>query len=110
MHCTIINTVKRKGGYRNRVPFSYDDIFSSQAYKSRIIESTPQAQAEGSGTTATQASESRQPIDQADKISGSGRLGRPDFGIWAVDEIQLCEMGSHDPTTGGYVAAGRIKI
>ena len=36
--------------------------------------------------------------------------GHPDFGIWTVQEIQLCQMGGKDPHTGAYISVGSIQL
>ncbi|KZV96496.1 hypothetical protein EXIGLDRAFT_733163, partial [Exidia glandulosa HHB12029] len=80
LHCTLINTVYRKPRARKRVPFSYNHIKGSKAL--------------------------------ADILAGQVADGKPlrvDLGTWEVDEIQLCEMGSHDPE-GAYVRVGGISL
>lgn len=55
-------------------------------------------------------SNSLQPDDGSEIEKHALYSQHPDFGKWAIGEIQLCEMGSHDPVTGGYVAVGRIRL
>jgi len=80
LHCTIINTVYRKPRSTRRQPFSYTSVVTSAAL---------------------------QAIRKGDSIpSMHQRKSVPvDLGIWDVNEIQICEMGSYGPQ-GEYVTCG----
>jgi len=79
LHCTIINTVYRKPRSTRRQPFSYTSVVTSAAL---------------------------QAIRKGDSIPSMQRKPVPvDLGIWDVNEIQICEMGSYGPQ-GEYVTCG----
>lgn len=71
----------------------------------------PKGETETTRTITQVVQPSQDPIGEASGIKEHPiRLEQPNFGTYIVDEIQLCEMGSHDPVSGGYVAVGRIKL
>ncbi|KAG8823618.1 hypothetical protein FRC17_009282 [Serendipita sp. 399] len=97
LHCTILNTSKRRGAGRRRIPFSGNGVFESEACMSITSQTSPTPQT----------------LD--DEMREKRRRTTPpeygvDFGTWSVNEIQLCEMGSRDRTTGAYVSVGSIKL
>ncbi|KZT22875.1 hypothetical protein NEOLEDRAFT_1118987 [Neolentinus lepideus HHB14362 ss-1] len=89
LHCTIINTVQRKPRTNGpRTPFSYPSILGSVAFR----------QLNFPVVDLGQPGEKR----KFDSIT-------VDFGSWNVDEIQICEMGSHGPEDE-YVSVGGITL
>lgn len=86
LHCTVVNTIYRKPRSKKRVPFSFGQIKTSKALADiLVVDSEPQKQ------------------DAKDKAL------RVDLGTWEVDEVQLCEMGSHDEE-GAYVRIGGVSL
>ncbi|EJD51046.1 hypothetical protein AURDEDRAFT_112070 [Auricularia subglabra TFB-10046 SS5] len=86
LHCTVVNTIYRKPRSKKRIPFSFGQIKTSKALADILVEdSEPQQQNAG---------------DKALRV---------DLGIWEVDEVQLCEMGSHDEE-GAYVRVGGVSL
>jgi len=101
LHCTIINTVYRKprpqGG--KRIPFAYVDLLASSWFSQPEIfippdKVTPQR------LTQLSSGVSHHPPRGPVSV---------DFGTWDVDEVQICEMGSHGPE-GEYVCVGKIPL
>lgn len=114
LHCTLINTVYRKQvprssftlsdaipgappeehssssrrqqhrHHRERIPFSYQSILSSTAYREISVSDSGAAPA----------------------TSGPCKI---DLGAWPVDEIQICRMGSQDGH-GVYKSVGGISL
>ena len=95
MHCTLINTVCRNPRSKKRVPFLYGQIIWSNALAS-IIE----APALG-GATA--------PAPTTDAPRKASKALHVDLGEWDADEVQLCEMGSHDAESA-YVRVGGVSL
>jgi len=97
LHCTLINTVYRKpkpqGG--KRVPFSYTDLLVSPWF-SRPENLTPPFKILTQSTSNVGHRPPRGPVSV-------------DFGTWCIDEVQICEMGSHGPE-GEYVCVGKIPL
>ncbi|KAI0702872.1 AKAP7 2'5' RNA ligase-like domain-containing protein [Cytidiella melzeri] len=91
LHCTVINTSHRRGP---RQPFSYADIITSNAFRS--IE-TRQAVTRTNDT-----------ISPPQPLRGENPIA-VDLGECAVDELQICKMGSWGPE-GEYVAVGKISL
>ncbi|KAI8986312.1 kinase A anchor protein [Trametes punicea] len=89
LHCTVLNTVYRKPRGKGRTPFSYPSVLASEAFKAVLAHK--QAGAEETADTTR-----RGPV-------------RVDFGEWAIDEVQICEMGSWGPE-GEYVAVHRCAL
>ncbi|TFK48877.1 hypothetical protein OE88DRAFT_1633955, partial [Heliocybe sulcata] len=86
LHCTVINTVYRKPRSRGaRTPFSYPSILGSAAFRELNVPAVDLA--------------GRRKIDPV----------AVDFGQWDVEEIQVCEMGSHGPEDE-YVSVGGISL
>lgn len=85
LHCTIINTTYRKPRRKDRQPFSYASILTS---------------------TAFQAKKTSPLVGEAITRKGPANV---DFGIWEVNEVQICEMGSWG-AEGEYVCAGRCSL
>jgi activating signal cointegrator complex subunit 1 len=81
LHCTLINTVHRKPRSKGaRKPFSYPSILASPAF-----------QAIGGVSTSQKGPKTI------------------DLGVWDVDEVQICEMGSYGPE-GEYVSCGGCSL
>lgn len=80
LHCTILNTSHRKP---RRQPFSYKAILASPVIHDFV----------------------RTPLETHD-IRDSVKV---EFGVWSVDEIQICKMGSYDQE-GGYVSCGSCSL
>jgi len=110
LHCTVINTTHRKprSKTQRRQPFSYSSILASTAFKA-ISTDAPILSAVRTSTTATTTTAT----STTDAVSaGHQKTRRPasvDFGVWEVDEIQICQMGSHGPE-GEYVSCGGMMI
>lgn len=83
LHCTIINTIHRQPRSGRRQPFSYKSVLTSAAF---------------------------QAIKTADSSTTSQNKPVPvDLGIWDVNEIQICKMGSFGPQ-GEYVSCGSCDL
>jgi len=84
LHCTILNTTHRKPREKThrRKPFSYTSILASTGFRD-IKAPTP-------------AGRDRGPV-------------AVDFGVWDVDDIEICEMGSYGPE-GEYISCGRCSL
>ncbi len=48
--------------------------------------------------------------DEGDIKATASVAGHPDFGTWAVQEIQLCQMHGRDRHTGAYISVGSIQL
>ena len=88
LHLTILNTTQRKPKSRNGrpEPFSYSEMLDSPAFQAIIA------------TSRSTSSRDR----QKDVV-------QVDFGTYDVDEVQICEMGSHGPDNE-YVSCGGIVL
>ena len=93
LHCTVLNTVYRKPRPPSgqRVPFSYTDILRASPAL-RLINASASAPTPAPDTRALET-----------------RVLEVDCGEWAVDEIQICEMGSWGPE-GEYVRVGGVRL
>jgi len=102
LHCTIINTTHRKPPSKThrRQPFSYSSILGSTALQGIISTDVPLSDVRTATTATTSV------IESADQPC---RPASVDFGVWEVDEIQICQMGSHGPE-GEYVSCGGMII
>ena len=103
LHCTIINTVYRKPKPRDgkRIPFAYPDLLTSPWFsRSNIGSSRPPHK--------TVPQRSLQSGSDVVHLPGRGPIS-VDFGTWDIDEVQICEMGSHGPE-GEYVCVGKISL
>jgi activating signal cointegrator complex subunit 1 len=91
LHCTVVNTIHRKprSKTRRRQPFSYSAVLASTAFQTV----SQHVRTSMSKTTAAMA----------------GRPVSVDFGVWDVDEIQICEMGSIGPE-GEYISCGGCSL
>ena len=92
---TVYRKEKRTTGHgdrnpkdKKRIPFSFTALLSSSGYK----------QITAPGTAETN------PLKQPHR--GPYRIN---LGIWAADEVQLCEMGSKD-ADGVYKSVGSISL
>ncbi|KAI0073014.1 hypothetical protein K474DRAFT_1686391 [Panus rudis PR-1116 ss-1] len=101
LHTTIVNTIYRKPRGKGRTPFSYAAIIASEAF--RAVERPPEAAAAVIVSEMNVSTSSTR-----EKTRGRAPL-HVDFGDWDVDEIQICEMGSHGPE-GEYVCVGKISL
>ncbi|KAH9915093.1 kinase A anchor protein, partial [Fomitopsis serialis] len=81
LHCTIVNTAHRKPRPKYRTFFSFTSVRASDALRAIAL----------------------------DPDSLTVPPVRVDLGVWGVDEIQICEMGSHGPE-GEYVCVGKIAF
>jgi len=108
LHCTVINTVYRKPKPRDgkRMPFSYRELLNSSWFFPQSSSHPYGSVVEGS-TAAAETSLSRSPV--AFSTSASDRLKNVDFGIWDIEEAQICEMGSWG-TEGEYISVGSIPL
>ncbi|KAI0671288.1 AKAP7 2'5' RNA ligase-like domain-containing protein [Trametes maxima] len=86
LHCTVVNTNYRKPRGRTRTPFSYGAVLGSDALGA--------VSARGEGGSGR---------------SGSQMARTVALGEWAIDEVQICEMGRAGPE-GEYVAAARCVL
>ena len=88
LHLTILNTTHRKPRPRHGRPeaFSYSEILNS-----------PASQAITTSSASTSSGDGQKTVIQVD------------FGTYDVDEVQICEMGSHGPENE-YVSCGGIVI
>ena len=112
LHCTLLNTIYRKPRTKERTYFSYASVLTSDALRSIALEpdslTAPPATGEPEGTDEGAA-------DQAHKGKAKERGPRRrnpvrvDLGTWDIDEVQICEMGSHGPE-GEYVCVGKIAL
>jgi len=105
LHCTIINTTHRKPRPKThrRQPFSYSSILGSTAFQGIISTDAPILP---DVTLRTATATSTTSVISADQTR---RPASVDFGVWEVDEIQICQMGSHGPE-GEYVSCGGMII
>lgn len=103
LHCTIINTVYRKPKPPDgkRAPFAYPDLLTSSWFSRSSTTSIPP-----SYKAVPQKSSARSASDTDPSIC---RPVSVDFGTWAIDEVQVCEMGSYGPE-GEYVCVGKISL
>jgi activating signal cointegrator complex subunit 1 len=101
LHCTIVNTVYRKPRPRGgkRIPFTYTDLLTSPWF------SRPENPVPSHEVTPQRLTQS---TSNAGHHSPRGPIS-VDFGTWDVDEVQICEMGSHGPE-GEYVCVGKIDL
>lgn len=83
----MVNTIHRKPRGRTRTPFSYSSVLASDALK------------------AVRAQEAGQD-EHVGNLKGPVQV---DFGEWAVEAIEVCEMGSWGPE-GEYVAVARCAL
>ncbi|KAI0330869.1 hypothetical protein GY45DRAFT_1250064 [Cubamyces sp. BRFM 1775] len=90
LHCTVLNTIYRKPRGKIRTPFSYPSVLASEAFKAVL--------AGGSGE-----------LEESDGGKERRRAVRVELGEWAIDEVQICEMGSWGPE-GEYVAVHRCLL
>lgn len=88
-HCTVLNTVYRKPALKWRFPFSYQSILVSDAMKAIRVKKAA--------------------VDPGELDARRRTPVRVDLGACAVDEIQICEMGSWGPE-GEYVAVARESL
>ncbi|KAH9913435.1 AKAP7 2'5' RNA ligase-like domain-containing protein [Fomitopsis serialis] len=132
LHCTIVNTAHRKPRPKYRTFFSFTSVRASDALRAIALDpdslTVPVAStADGGSGDAEVAAEvdAAEPAVAEDTTNGHGEAkgkGRPpgqgakkqepvrvDLGVWGVDEIQICEMGSHGPE-GEYVCVGKIAF
>ncbi|KAH9831484.1 uncharacterized protein C8Q71DRAFT_782775 [Rhodofomes roseus] len=129
LHCTVLNSIYRKPRhqYKGRIPFSFASILKSDAFRTIALEPDTLAvlvdEPGGGGSTELVSTE----VDAAEPSvangdgggkgkgkaqGGGGRKWEPvpvSLGVWDVDEIQICEMGSHGPE-GEYLAVGKIVL
>ena len=84
MHCTLINTIYRRPRADIRTPFSYPSILASTTLRQYLLQ-------------------------QSDTETGTRRTVGVDLGVWDVNELQICEMGSWGPE-GEYVAVARCSL
>lgn len=123
LHCTLLNTVYRRPRARSgrRVPFDFEAILSSSAFK-QISVPLPPAAAAGPGAS---------PIAKIESVTASPTLSpgvtpstsvqrpnphaaqnehghRIDRGAYNVDEVQICLMGSSGPEEE-YVSVGSVS-
>ncbi len=89
LHCTVVNTIYREPRRRFRQPFSYPAILASEAVKSVLAPNE-----------VVETQDAEKPKKGPVKI---------DLGEWDIDEVQICEMGSHG-AEGEYVAAARCPL
>lgn len=69
---------------------------------------THSAEMMGSGTS--KEVEEDQSSNGEDNEAATPIAGHPDFGIWPVQEIQLCQMRGKDRHTGAYISVGSIEL
>jgi len=48
--------------------------------------------------------------DEGEIESTTSIAGHPDFGTWAVQEIQLCQMRGKDRHSGAYISVGSLQL
>lgn len=112
-----MNTVYRRPRARDgrRVPFDFDAILSSDAFKQISIArppANPTIAPPSSSTgiipsTRTRTHQSvRRPTQRA---AQNEHEHRTDLGVYSVDEVQICLMGSSGPE-GEYVSVGGIRL
>lgn len=131
----MINTIYRKPSNRGRQPFSFPSVVESVAfrrissavhntrpntfqeaktivasdYMSSKSKSTGRENATGElarfPATASQDT-SRQEQDGRSTASGPFYVN---LGVWTIDEMQICKMGSHGPNNE-YVSVGGIYL
>lgn len=101
LHCTIINTVYRKPKPRDgkRIPFSYADFLASPWF-ARPESLTPQHHAVPQRSTQRGSTIAHHPPRGPISVN---------FGTWDINEVQICEMGSHGPE-GEYVCVGKVSL
>ena len=125
VHCTIVNTLYRKPRSKTRTPFSYAAIKQSPALAAILQQAaTPSGQpvanqvtstvedkndeaTQVAGDTSQNVSHEPKPKKPKDRVDPALRI---DFGTWLVDEVQLCEMGSHAPEDDAYVSVGGVML
>jgi len=107
LHCTVINTTHRKPRSKThrRQPFSYWSILASTAFKA-VSTDAPVLPISTTAITTTVTSSTGAVSADRQKTC---RPASVDFGVWEVDEIQICQMGSHGPD-GEYVSCGGVMI
>jgi activating signal cointegrator complex subunit 1 len=92
LHCTIINTTYRRPRPRGaRIPFAFTEIRGSAALNTLLP-----------GGSATMSASGAQFRTRHEPL-------KVDLGSWAVDEVQICRMGSWGPEKE-YVAEARCSI
>ncbi|KAI1783327.1 AKAP7 2'5' RNA ligase-like domain-containing protein [Ganoderma leucocontextum] len=89
LHCTVLNTIYRKPRTKSRLPFSYQSVLASEALKTNLVQ--------------------KERVESSEADIGKKGSIHVNFGEWAVDEIQICEMGSWGPE-GEYVAVARESL
>jgi len=96
LHCTVVNTIHRKprSKTRRRQPFSYSAVLASAAFQT-VAQPEPTSMSKTNTATST--------------MDVTGRPVSVDFGVWDVDEIQICEMGSCGPD-GEYISCGGCSL
>ncbi|KAH7105204.1 kinase A anchor protein [Auriculariales sp. MPI-PUGE-AT-0066] len=111
LHCTVVNTIYRKPRSKSRIPFDYASIRQSAAVAS-ILEPQP-ATRQSLAAPPEDAQPEAAAAPTSRKDDGRRRLNKPelhiDLGVWTVDEVQLCEMGSH-AEDGAYVCVGSVPL
>jgi hypothetical protein len=117
----VLNTIHRNSRLRSfaggRIPFSYDDVLSSEAVKTRLVCSSETDSTTRTAPTAKMPSASRTAVrvhlsDHPTKSSTDSDISS--VSLLAplevyVDRVQICKMGSRDPQ-GAYVSVGEIRI
>jgi activating signal cointegrator complex subunit 1 len=116
----MINTIYRRPRHKGpRLPVSYSAILASPAFSSIAVAAAAATNEAAPPEPATDDAGAGAP-DTGDAEAPAGRP-RPkakrakqapvgvDLGVWTVDEVQICEMGSHGPE-GEYVCAGKIAL
>ena len=108
LHCTVINTTHRKPRSRanRRQPFSYSAILASTALQDITAPLLP--------TNITYKHEhdcefSRNMTASPDRRPRDCGAVSVDLGSWQVDEIQICQMGSHG-AEGEYISCGGCAL
>ncbi|KAG2010611.1 hypothetical protein CC2G_013422 [Coprinopsis cinerea AmutBmut pab1-1] len=110
LHCTILNTSHRKP--HRRIPFSYDDILSSNACN---LIATSRSEQMGPGQSQNKAEEGsiNSQIESAELNPGRSRRGSSALpvtvGVYDVNDVQLWVMGSRGPNNE-YVSLGGIRL
>ena len=79
---------KGRGGRKKRVPFSFSALLSSSTYKNIAVPGS---------------------MDANPSMSSNAGPHRVNLGTWAVDQVQLCEMGRKD-ADGAYKSVGSISL
>ncbi|EAU80986.2 hypothetical protein CC1G_03162 [Coprinopsis cinerea okayama7 len=106
LHCTILNTSHRKP--HRRIPFSYDDILSSNACN---LIATSRSEQMGPGQSQNKAEGSiNSQIESAELNPGRSRRGSSALpvtvGVYDVNDVQLWVMGSRGPNNESWYCSG----